>query len=122
MVQYKDGDIYLKIVYYGMAGSGKTTILQTLYQLTKDGKRDIVPISDLQKINRTSGATLYFDRGVFQSTKKKKYIIESILLRVKNLFPNSDPKFLIKLMRKLMLSYLLLILKLNFLRIMLNSY
>ncbi|MBY8984343.1 MAG: 50S ribosome-binding GTPase [Candidatus Lokiarchaeota archaeon] len=72
MVQYKDGDIYLKIVYYGMAGSGKTTILQTLYQLTKDGKRDIVPISDLQKINRTSGATLYFDRGIFQSTKKKK--------------------------------------------------
>lgn len=72
MVQYKDGNIYLKIVYYGMAGSGKTTILETLYKLTKDGKRDIIPVSDLQKIDRTSGATLYFDRGIFQSTKKRK--------------------------------------------------
>jgi len=72
MVQYKDGNIYLKIVYYGMAGSGKTTILETLYKLTKDGKREIIPVSELQKIDRTSGATLYFDRGIFQSTKKRK--------------------------------------------------
>lgn len=72
MVQYINGNIYLKIVYYGMGGSGKTTILETLYQLTKDGKREIIPVSDLQKIDRTSGATLYFDRGIFQSTKKKK--------------------------------------------------
>ncbi|MFX1419846.1 MAG: ADP-ribosylation factor-like protein [Promethearchaeota archaeon] len=72
MVQYKDGNIYLKIVYYGMAASGKTTILETLYQLTKDGKREIIPVSDLQKIDRESGATLYFDRGIFQSTNKKK--------------------------------------------------
>jgi GTPase SAR1 family protein len=72
MVQYKDGNIYLKIVYYGMAGSGKTTILKTLYKLTKDGKKEIIPISDLQKIDRESGATLYFDRGIFQSTKTKK--------------------------------------------------
>ena len=71
MVQYKNGNIYLKIVYYGMGGSGKTTILETLYQLTKDGKREIVPVSDLQKIDRASGATLYFDRGIFQSKKKK---------------------------------------------------
>ena len=72
MVQYKNGNIYLKIVYYGMGGSGKTTILETLYQLTKDGKREIIPVSDLQKIDRTSGATLYFDRGIFQSKKKRK--------------------------------------------------
>jgi len=72
MVQFKDGSIFLKIVYYGMAGSGKTTILETLYELTKDGNREIIPVSDLQKIDRTSGATLYFDRGIFQSTKKKK--------------------------------------------------
>jgi len=72
MVQYKDGNIFLKIVYYGMAGSGKTTILETLYDLTKDGKREIIPVSDLQKIDRRSGATLYFDRGIFQSTKKRK--------------------------------------------------
>ena len=72
MVQYKDGNIYLKLVYYGMAGSGKTTILETLYKLSKDGKKEIIPVRDLQKIARTSGATLYFDRGLFQSTKKKK--------------------------------------------------
>ncbi len=72
MVQYKDGNIFLKIVYYGMAGSGKTTILETLYKLTKDGKREIIPVSELQKIDRTSGATLYFDRGIFQTTKKTK--------------------------------------------------
>jgi len=72
MVQYKDGNIYLKIVYYGMAGSGKTTILETFHNLTKDGKKEIIPVSNLQKINRTSGATLYFDRGIFQSTTKKK--------------------------------------------------
>ena len=72
MVQYKDGNIFLKIVYYGMAGSGKTTILETLYKLSKDGKKEIIPVRDLQKIARTSGATLYFDRGLFQSTKKKK--------------------------------------------------
>ncbi|MFX0003824.1 MAG: ADP-ribosylation factor-like protein [Candidatus Hodarchaeota archaeon] len=72
MVQYKDGNIYLKIVYYGMAGSGKTTILETLYKLTIDGNKEIVPVSDLQKIDRESGATLYFDRGIFQSAKKRK--------------------------------------------------
>ncbi|MFW9999331.1 MAG: ADP-ribosylation factor-like protein [Candidatus Hodarchaeota archaeon] len=70
MVQYKDGNIYLKIVYYGMAKSGKTTILETLYQLTKEGKREIMPVHELQKIDRASGATLYFDRGLFQSKKK----------------------------------------------------
>ncbi|MHA1987489.1 MAG: ADP-ribosylation factor-like protein [Promethearchaeota archaeon] len=72
MVQYKNDNIFLKIIYYGMAGSGKTTILETLYKLSKDGKKEIIPVRDLQKIARTSGATLYFDRGLFQSTKKKK--------------------------------------------------
>ena len=72
MVQYKDGNVYLKIVYYGMGGSGKTTILETLYQLTKDGKREIIPVSELKKIDRTSGTTLYFDRGIFQSKKENK--------------------------------------------------
>jgi GTPase SAR1 family protein len=72
MVQYKDGSTYFKILYYGMAGSGKTTILETLYKLTKEGNKEIVPVRDLQKIDRASGATLYFDRGIFQSTKQKK--------------------------------------------------
>ena len=72
MVLYKDGKVYLKIVYWGMGGSGKTTILKTLYQITKENKKEIVPIGDLQIIEKASGATLYFDRGLFQSTKQKK--------------------------------------------------
>ncbi|MFW9987979.1 MAG: ADP-ribosylation factor-like protein [Candidatus Odinarchaeota archaeon] len=72
MVQRKEGKIFLKLTYYGMAGCGKTTILETLYKLTKDGNKEIIPVSDLQKIDRTSGATLYFDRGIFQSTKSKE--------------------------------------------------
>ncbi|MHA2006653.1 MAG: ADP-ribosylation factor-like protein [Promethearchaeota archaeon] len=72
MVEYKNGNIYLKIVYYGMGGSGKTTILETLYTLTKEGKREIIPVDNIQKIDRTSGTTLYFDRGIFRSSKQKK--------------------------------------------------
>ncbi|TES94639.1 MAG: hypothetical protein E3J90_11805 [Promethearchaeota archaeon] len=72
MVIYKDGKIYLKIVYWGMGASGKTTILKTLYRITKESKKDIVPIGELQIIEKASGATLYFDRGLFQSTKQKK--------------------------------------------------
>ena len=72
MVQYINGNICLKIVYYGMATSGKTMILETLYKLTKDTKREIVPVGDLKKIDRASGATLYFDTGIFKSAKQKK--------------------------------------------------
>ncbi len=72
MVLYKDGKVYLKIVYWGMGGSGKTTILKTLYRITKENKKDIIPIGELQIIEKDSGATLYFDRGLFQSTKQKK--------------------------------------------------
>ena len=72
MVLYRDGKVYLKIVYWGMGGSGKTTILKTLYKITKESKKDIIPIGELQIIEKDSGATLYFDRGLFQSTKQKK--------------------------------------------------
>jgi GTPase SAR1 family protein len=72
MVLYKDGKVYLKIVYWGMAGSGKTTILKTLYTLTKESKKEIVPIGNLQIIQKESGATLYFDRGLFQSTRQRQ--------------------------------------------------
>ena len=72
MVIYKDGKIYLKLVYWGMGASGKTTILKTLYRITKESKKDIVPIGELQIIEKASGATLYFDRGLFQSTKQKE--------------------------------------------------
>ena len=72
MVLYKEGKIYLKIVYWGMGRSGKTTILKSLYRLTKESKKDIVPIGELQIIEKDSGATLLFDRGLFQSTKQKE--------------------------------------------------
>jgi len=72
VVLTKDGSVYIKIVYWGMAGSGKTTILETLYKITKESKKDIEPVEDLKKIEKASGATLYFDRGLFQSTKQKK--------------------------------------------------
>jgi len=72
MVLYRDGKVYLKVVYWGMGGSGKTTILKTLYKITKESKKDIVPIGELQIIEKASGATLYFDRGLFHSTKQKK--------------------------------------------------
>jgi CheY-like chemotaxis protein/GTPase SAR1 family protein len=72
MVLYKDGKVYLKIVYWGMGGSGKTTILKTLYRITKETKKEIVPIGELQIIEKDDGATLYFDRGLFQSTKHQK--------------------------------------------------
>ena len=72
MVLNKDGKIYLKIVYWGMGASGKTTILKTLYRITKESKKDIVPVGELQIIEKASGATLYFDRGLFQSTKQKE--------------------------------------------------
>jgi len=67
-----DHRIYIKILYWGMAGSGKTTIVDTLYRLTKEQKKDIEPTGNLTKIAMASGSTLYFDRGIFQSTKERK--------------------------------------------------
>ena len=67
-----DHKIYIKILYWGMGGSGKTTIVDTLYRLTKEQKRDITPVAELKKICMASGSTLYFDRGYFQSTKQNK--------------------------------------------------
>jgi len=65
-----DNKIFIKILYWGRVGSGKTTILNTLYRLTKEEKKAIAPTSEITKIDRTSGATLYFDRCVFQSTQQ----------------------------------------------------
>jgi len=67
-----DHNIYIKILYWGMGGSGKTTIVDTLYRLTKEQKKDITPTGNLTKISMASGSTLYFDRGIFQSTKQNK--------------------------------------------------
>ncbi|TFF99467.1 MAG: hypothetical protein EU541_04825 [Promethearchaeota archaeon] len=80
MVQIRDGSIYIKLVYWGMFASGKTTILDTLYNLSKEKKKDIVPKENLTKIESSSGSTLYFDKGIFQSKKQKKvyYIVYTV--------------------------------------------
>ena len=67
-----DHKVFIKLLYWGMAGSGKTTIVDTLYKLTREQKKDIEPKGELTKISMASGSTLYFDRGIFQSTKQRK--------------------------------------------------
>jgi len=67
-----DGKVYIKILYWGMGGSGKTTVVDTLHRLTKELEKDIEPTGTLTKISMASGSTLYFDRGIFQSTKQRK--------------------------------------------------
>jgi len=67
-----DHKVYIKILYWGMGGSGKTTCVDTLYRLTKEQKKEIAPTGNLTKISMASGSTLYFDRGIFQSTKSEK--------------------------------------------------
>jgi GTPase SAR1 family protein len=71
MVLIESGNVYFKILYWGMAGAGKTTIVDTLNKLPQEQRRDIEPIGTIKKIEKESGATLYFDRGLFQSTKLK---------------------------------------------------
>lgn len=70
MVRVSDGKIFIKILYWGSAASGKTTAVDTLYRLTEERKMDVKPTGNLVKIAMASGSTLYFDRGVFQHTKK----------------------------------------------------
>ncbi|MHA1914760.1 MAG: ADP-ribosylation factor-like protein [Promethearchaeota archaeon] len=59
--------LFKKILYWGMAGSGKTTIVDTLYKLTKESEKEFAPTGNLTKISMRSGHTLYFDRGIFHS-------------------------------------------------------
>ena len=70
----KSGEVFVKLLYWGCAGSGKTTAVDTLYRLTKEGKygEDVTPTGNLTKIAMASGSTLYFDRGIFQSKKQAK--------------------------------------------------
>jgi signal recognition particle receptor subunit beta len=73
MVRFtEDHRVHIKILYWGMAASGKTTIVDTLYRMTKEQKMEIEPTGNLKKVDMASGSTLYFDRGIFQSTKEKK--------------------------------------------------
>jgi len=72
MVKYtKDKNIYIKILYWGPASGGKSTAIDTLYNLCKENDKDVEPTGDLTKIAMASGSTLYFDRGIFQSKKQK---------------------------------------------------
>ncbi|GAB4310573.1 MAG: GTPase domain-containing protein [Promethearchaeota archaeon] len=66
-----DKSVYIKILFWGCAGSGKTTAVDTLWALAKENPLDIYPTTDLTKIAMASGSTLYFDRGIFQSRKKE---------------------------------------------------
>ncbi len=62
------GELYWKVVIYGCAGSGKTTITDTFHKITTDKNTDeFIPTGPLTKIAKANGATLYFDRGIFQS-------------------------------------------------------
>ncbi|TFG06706.1 MAG: hypothetical protein EU539_06925 [Promethearchaeota archaeon] len=72
MVRIEDNKIAIKVLYWGMYRSGKTTSVDTLYRMTKEQNKDVFPVGSLTKIQRASGATLYFDRGVFQSRKQKQ--------------------------------------------------
>ncbi|MHA1732859.1 MAG: ADP-ribosylation factor-like protein [Promethearchaeota archaeon] len=66
----KNKDIYVKILYWGPASSGKTTAVDTMHRLTQEQNLDVTPTGQLTKIAMASGSTLYFDRGIFQSKKK----------------------------------------------------
>ena len=72
MVKIDGNNIFIKIIYWGMYASGKTTILDTLHKLTHERNKDIVPIEKLTKIESSSGSTLLYDKGLFQSMKQNK--------------------------------------------------
>ncbi|MCF2140731.1 MAG: hypothetical protein K9W44_11810 [Candidatus Lokiarchaeota archaeon] len=64
--------ILAKVVYWGCALSGKTTIIDSLYRLTKEKFTDqFEPEGTIKKIAQSDGATLYFDRGIFRSKKER---------------------------------------------------
>ena len=70
MVRISKEKILIKILLWGMAGSGKTTIIDTIYRFTKENEKDIAPTGKVTKVAMASGSTLYFDRGIFQSKKR----------------------------------------------------
>jgi len=67
-----DGRIYVKILLWGITRSGKTEFVDILHRMTKEEKKDIKPITDLEKIQMSNGSTFYYDKGIFQSTKERK--------------------------------------------------
>ena len=69
----KNDEVFVKLLYWGCAGSGKTTAVDSLHRLCKEKYNDVVePTGNLTKIAMASGSTLYFDRGIFQSKKQSQ--------------------------------------------------
>ena len=60
-------NIFVKILLWGISGSGKTEFLDILYRMAQEEDLDIEPTGNLTKISGENGSTLYFDRGIFQS-------------------------------------------------------
>lgn len=63
----KGSEHSFKIVYWGIGGSGKTTILKSLYKISKQKQTNIMPTSKITQIAKNNGSTLYFDRCFFNS-------------------------------------------------------
>lgn len=64
----QDDNIYVKIVIWGCSASGKTQLLETMYDLCKSTNKGLVSTGNLVKIDdKSSGVTLYFDRLILQS-------------------------------------------------------
>ena len=80
MVKTKMDDMgrkaYAKILYWGPYKAGKTTIVETLHQLTTEEDMDITAIEDIQKTSMAGGSTLYFDKTTFRSNKQKGVFYE----------------------------------------------
>jgi signal recognition particle receptor subunit beta len=74
MVKFNENnEKFIKFVYWGCASSGKTTAIDTIYRLSQElPKSEVCPTAKINKIAMKSGATLYFDRGIFQSKNQKK--------------------------------------------------
>lgn len=67
-----DKKIYMKILLWGLTGSGKTEFVDILHRMTKEEKKDIEPTTNLKKIQMSNGSTLYYDGSIFQSTRQRK--------------------------------------------------
>ncbi len=62
-------EISIKILFWGPHLAGKTTILETLHQIAKKADKEVIPLSEITKIEQRSGATLYFDKLIFSDTQ-----------------------------------------------------
>ncbi len=93
-MQVKDGKFLLKILYWGPAASGKTTCLGTLRKLTQVANLEVKPTGDLKEISMASGATLYFDHGIFQSTQDPRILYHTYTVAGQSRFETLRKKVL----------------------------